>query len=41
MTSVVTRGFVVTGSEDGGPVAALRICARVVDFHVYTFGKCV
>lgn len=39
VTSPEARGFVIAGNEDGGPVVALRVCARVVYFHLYTFGK--
>ena len=39
VTSTGTRGFVIAGSEDGGSVVALRVCSRMVYFHLYTFGK--
>lgn len=39
LTSPGARGFVIAGSEDGGSVVGLRVFARVVHFHLYTFGK--
>lgn len=39
MTSPGSRGFVIAGSEDGGSVVSLRVYARVVYFHFYTYGK--
>ncbi|AWP14135.1 Hypothetical protein SMAX5B_018014 [Scophthalmus maximus] len=41
MTSQGARGFVIAGSEDGGAVVPLRVCARLVYFHLYTLGKLI
>lgn len=38
-TSMGTRGFVITGSEDGGSVVVVGICPRMVYFHLCPVGK--
>lgn len=38
-TSVGTRGFVITGSKDGGSVVVVGICPRMVHFYLYPVGK--
>jgi hypothetical protein len=34
-----TRGFVITGSKDGDANIAVRVGTRLVNIHIYTFGK--
>lgn len=34
-----TRGFVITGSEDGVADPAVRVGARLVDIRIYSVGK--
>lgn len=38
-TSTGTRGFVITGSEDGGSDVVVRICPRMVHIHLYPVGE--